>query len=120
VDANPCAALKAPGVEQARDRVLSSDELKALWSALDAESALIRDVFRVLLLTAQRSGEVFRMRWDELQVDDTSGWWTLPAERTKNKRPHRVWLSEPARQILIARRPSADDASSSPWVFAST
>jgi len=120
VDANPCAALKAPGLEQARDRVLSSDELNSLWTALDAESPLVRDVFRVLLLTAQRSGEVFRMRWDELQADDTAGWWTLPAERTKNKRPHRVWLSEAVRQILAARRPSADGASSSPWVFAST
>jgi integrase len=120
VDANPCALLKPASEETPRNRVLSSEELALLWASLERENSLVRDVLRVLLLTAQRSGEVFRMRWDEVELDETTGWWTLPAGRTKNNRQHRVWLSEPVRKILGARRPDASNASASPWVFTSS
>ena len=120
VHANPCASLKPAGAETPRDRVLSPEELALLWASARTTERLVRDVLRVLLLTAQRSGEVFRMRWDELELDESSGWWTLPAERTKNKRPHRVWLSELVRRILSARRPDTSNPSASPWVFTSS
>jgi len=47
-------------------------------------------------LTAQRVGELMRMKWSEIE----GRWWLIPAERSKNKMPHRVWLSKPAAQIL--------------------
>jgi hypothetical protein len=35
IPANPCAAVKAPGKETRRERVLSADEIAALWRSLD-------------------------------------------------------------------------------------
>ena len=55
-----------------------------------------------LVLTAARSGEVRNARWDEIDVD--SRVWTIPAERMKAGREHRVPLSERALAILEEMR----------------
>jgi len=80
--------------------VLSEIEIRTLWKALDAESAEMAAGFRLRLLTAQRGGEVFNIRWEDLDLDNR--WWTIPAEDAKNKLPHRVPLSTPALKILNA------------------
>ncbi len=49
-----------------------------------------------LALTATRSGETRLARWDE--IDGTT--WTIPADRSKMGRPHRVPLSARALEIL--------------------
>lgn len=51
-----------------------------------------------LILTASRSGEARDMRWEE--VDWEQAIWTIPATRMKNKRLHRVPLSQRAIEIL--------------------
>ena len=61
-----------------------------------------------LILTAARSGEARGARWSEIDLD--GGLWTVPAERMKAGRDHRVPLSEPALAILremmaLRRRP---------------
>ena len=61
-----------------------------------------------LILTAARSGEARGARWNEIDLD--GGLWTIPAERMKAGRDHRVPLSEPALAILremmaLKRRP---------------
>jgi hypothetical protein len=84
IDANPASLMTNPGAENARDRVLSDDELRALWALLgrfpathekqapgrkrathDADrqpfcpiSPALAAVQKVRLLTAQRGGEV--------------------------------------------------------------
>ncbi|HZR79748.1 MAG TPA: tyrosine-type recombinase/integrase [Candidatus Binatia bacterium] len=98
VAANPCAGIARPTAEQQRDRVLSADEIRAIWSACDHEPAWVAAAIWLYLLTAQRKDEILAMRWDE--VDFGSGWWTIPAERAKNGLAHRVWLSSPAQRIL--------------------
>jgi hypothetical protein len=50
------------------------------------------------ILTATRSGEVRGARWDEMDVDDAT--WTIPAERMKGRRMHRVPLSKSALAVL--------------------
>jgi integrase len=60
------------------------------------------------LLTAQRGGEVARMRWVDVDLD--SGWWTIPAEHTKNGQPHRVPLTDDVVELIQAlTTESADD-----------
>jgi integrase len=61
----------------------------------------------VMLLTAQRCGEVCRMQWRE--VDLASGWWTIPGDVSKNHDPHRVPLTAPVLEVLQRRRFGADD-----------
>lgn len=54
------------------------------------------------ILTATRSGEARGATWGE--IDFEAGVWTVPAERMKMKRPHRIPLSPQALDILQAAR----------------
>ncbi len=51
-----------------------------------------------LVLTAARSIEARGARWDELDLE--GGVWTIPADRMKAHRPHRVPLSDAALRVL--------------------
>ena len=55
-----------------------------------------------------------RARWEEVELE--AGEWTIPAERMKQKREHRVPLSARAREILVKARKTTVD---SEWVFPS-
>ncbi|MXY51258.1 MAG: site-specific integrase [Gammaproteobacteria bacterium] len=70
--------------------------------------------FEFLVLTAARSGEVREARWDE--IDRDSAVWTIPAERMKNGREHRVPLSDRALEVLDEAR---ELAAAEGWVFPS-
>jgi integrase len=80
--------------ETARDRVLSDEELRAIWKACPDDD--YGAILKLLTLTAQRANEIAGLRWDEVHDEQI----VLPAERTKNKRPHIIPLSEPAKTIL--------------------
>ena len=97
VDANPAAGgSRSP--ERSRDRVLSDDELKAIWTAT-ADSRDYSAIARLLMLTAQRRDEIGGLKWSEVDSDRI----VLPAGRTKNAREHVVPLAPAARAILDAR-----------------
>jgi integrase len=99
VEVNPAASIASPGAEQKRDRVLSADEVRQIWAAVDKSGGRkAAALFKLLLLTAQRKSEVLGMTWDE--VDSDSGWWTIAAERSKNHLAHRVPLTPSAMTIL--------------------
>jgi integrase len=103
---NPAFRVPRPGTEKTRDRVLSDDEVKRFWRALDEEPSDLAALFKVLLLTGQRRSEVVEMPWSEIDLD--TGWWNIPAARSKNKRSHRVPLVGLALEILKARKASAE------------
>jgi integrase len=111
VETNPCLGLSKPSLEKQRDRVLTEDEIRAFWAACDAEPGIIADAFRLMLVTAQRRGEVLSMR----RQDVDGAWWTIPAELAKNGLAHRVPLSSQALTILERLRKRAKG----PWVFPS-
>lgn len=132
VETNPCMGIAKPTAEKARDRVLTADELRAVWAALDsglhaphaardAAASIVVDAFRLMLLTAQRRGEVLAMRWQDLSHEpgphgEPVWWWTIPAEVTKSARSHRVPLSTAAVRVVDWLR---DHAVSDTWVFPS-
>jgi len=89
IEANPAWRVKKPGCERSRDRVLTREELRELWAALHETEAknpdgtpkprlsqTLNDMLIVMLLTAQRRGEICTMRWHD--VDLTTGWWLIP------------------------------------------
>ncbi len=115
VEHNPCVGIQ-PFPEQSRDRVLSEAELRAVWTALDAKPALVSARFRLLLTTAQRSSEVRTMRWQDVDLD--AGWWTIPAEASKNRLSHRVPLSTLALTILDGAKEATGGKGL--WVFPSS
>lgn len=79
----------------------SVEEAPTLWGALSSRKGAGTDALRFLILTAARSGEVRLARWSE--IDSKKGIWTIPAERMKAKRPHRVPLTQEALSILQHR-----------------
>lgn len=68
----------------------------SLMAQLATRESMSAMALRFVVLTACRSGEVRGARWSE--VDDHV--WTIPADRMKAKREHRVPLSTGARAIL--------------------
>jgi integrase len=87
MEANPASLIPKPGAEQSRDRVLTRNEIKAFWVAVEEEPPAIRAWLRLRLLTVQRGGEVVRMRWRD--VDLQNKWWTIPAENEEQADPSR-------------------------------
>jgi integrase len=98
IAASPCAGIKPPAKENARERMLSDVEIKALWHACDGIGGAAGPAVKLMLLTGQRCGEVVGMKRSEISGDV----WTLPPERTKNKMRHEVPLSAQALAIIDA------------------
>jgi integrase len=85
--------------EQKRERYLSNEELARLTTALAVdEDRQAADIFRLLLLTGARKTEVLGARWCDFDL--TTGVWSKPSSATKQRKPHRVPLSAPARALL--------------------
>ena len=105
IDASPAVAIDKPAKENRRDRVLSEDEIRAFWVGLDNSTMTddVRTALRLCLVTAQRRGEVAGMRRSEIDGD----WWTIPKERSKNGKAHRVPLSPLAKKLI--GKASGDD-----------
>ena len=82
--------------DRARDRVLSDDELRAVWSAASANGTFGAFV-RVALLTAQRRDKVASMKWSDVSVDGT---WTIPAEDREKGNAGDLVLPEMALEII--------------------
>lgn len=105
--------------ERARDRVLSDDEIRALWeSTATTEPATFGALVRMLLLTAQRREEAAQMRRGELDGET----WTIPASRYKTGRANVVPLPKAAVKI-IAAQPSweeREDKQPVDYVFTTT
>jgi integrase len=95
---NPAFKLPKPSDETPRERTLTADELQAFWLALDDAAPVVRGVFRIMLLSAQRRNEVSRMRWVDLDMREK--WWNIPADLTKTKRPYRVPITSIMAEII--------------------
>jgi integrase len=106
VETNPVSGTDRPAEEHQRDRVLTHDEVRRFWAACDALPLEMGAAFKLRLITAQRGGEVFSLRWQDVDLD--TGWWTIPASRSKNGLAHRVPLPSVALDVLKAIRAKAD------------
>ena len=94
IPANPFKAMEKPEAPKARDRVLSDDELAAIWRASETLNSTFGAFFRLLILTGQRRSEVAGIGWGEL--DRATATWTIAASRAKNGVAHVVALCERA------------------------
>jgi integrase len=66
-------------------------DMARLWTVLDRERDVVRDVIRCIMLTAARRGEALGARWNEFDFGTAP--WTIPASRSKNHRERTVPLS---------------------------
>ena len=99
-DDNPLIRLKPDFKKVARDRVLSMEEVTAVWKAADSLSEVHKAAVRLLILLPFRKTEFLSCRWTELN----GAWLSIPPERTKNSDATSLFLSPFAAAQLTARR----------------
>jgi integrase len=104
-----------------RERVLDEDELRRVWGALHTglgspqhPRGILEDAFLLMLVTAQRRGEVLSMRWKDIHQENDGTWWEIPAERHKGGRGQRVPLTGPAVDALKRLHAVTGDVE---WIF---
>jgi integrase len=102
VTENPAIGTRPRKVEVERQRILSDQEIRAIWLALDELPDPGRSFVKALFLTAARREEVRGMGWAE--IAPTGDLWLLPKARNKANRDFEIPLS---RQMvaLLANTP---------------
>ena len=98
---NPIARMRKRSPENKRSRILSDNELRAIWKACEKKGWPFGPIDKLLLLTAKRRSEVVGMRWGEVDLEKRV--WVIPGGRegrTKNKLEDAVPLSEQAVDLL--------------------
>ena len=102
-DAINAALPKQPRIKH-HHRALPYEQLPEALQVVRESTAYesVKLAFEMLALTACRSGEVRRMTWEE--VDLGKGTWTVPAERMKAGKAHRVPLAHRAVTVLQQAR----------------
>ncbi len=98
IDASPVEGIEKPKPENRRDRVLDMEEIARVWNAAELLGFPYGPFVRLLMLTAQRRGEVAEMRWADLDLK--AGTWTIRAADTKADRGQLVPLSPAALAML--------------------
>ncbi len=95
---SPAVGIKLPSPKVERERVLSEAELKTLLKTINnaSMSADVCRALKLILMTAQRPSEVIGMHVNELD----GRWWTIPSERAKNGKSHRVYLTDTALELI--------------------
>jgi integrase len=79
--------------------------IASFMAQLRQHEGVIADCLEFIALTAVRTSEAREAIWNEV----TGNIWTIPAERTKRNREHRVALSPNALKILARRRLQSPD-----------
>jgi integrase len=103
VETDATAGLKSYDPGTPRDRVLTVGEIERLWKWFDGGGLppVVADILRLELLTGARCGEISGLSVEEINRNE---WiWTLPAARSKNKRPRVTPLVGAAQRIVEAR-----------------
>jgi len=125
LEVSPADRVKREYRERSRERVLTDDELVAVWNASgvasgrnintgadnkieDDELGLYGAIVRLLILTGQRRSEVAGMPRGELDIEGKT--WTIAGVRTKNGEPHVVPLASQAVGV-IEKVPAVKDSS---------
>ncbi|MFZ5538553.1 MAG: tyrosine-type recombinase/integrase [Pseudomonadota bacterium] len=90
-----------------KDRALSPTEIRVMHKVMESVATYptIRLALRLILLTLVRKSELIEATWDE--VDFENALWTIPKHRMKGGRPHNVYLSQQALDIMVALRTCA-------------
>ena len=113
IEASPCTDFDKVA-ETHRERVLTDEEIKLLWAALDTNNKAV-DIYvvtklalKMILLTGQRPGEIRGMAQDELDLEAKI--WTIPSGRMKSKTAHRVPLTDMALELIEQARAYSGDS----------
>ncbi len=102
VSENPASGI-ARNPEEKREFYLTPQDLARLFAALEGHKEVASaNAIRLLALTGARKSEVLRATWDQFDLD--KGVWIKPSAHTKQRKVHRVPLSETALALLQSMR----------------
>ncbi len=103
--ANPAMNIRARdigGLEKARERFLTLEEIKALWLFLDSDATKMtihmKFAIKIILLTGVRTAELRLAQWSEFDLEQSL--WTIPANHSKNGLIMKVHLSLQTKALL--------------------
>ena len=115
IETNPAGDAIDPGLPKtpavkSHFRAMPYQDVSAALDKIEASASrlAVRLCFRFLVLTAARSGEARGTKWKEIDLDGRT--WTIPAERMKANREHRVPLSDAAVEVLRRAKDLSDDS----------
>ncbi|MGE5546498.1 MAG: tyrosine-type recombinase/integrase [Solirubrobacterales bacterium] len=91
---------------------LPYDEIGSFMASLRGQEGNSARALEFAILTATRTGEVIGATWDEIDIDRAL--WTIPAERMKAGKEHRIPLST----AVVAMLQKMKEAKQEPYVFA--
>jgi integrase len=101
---------RVPEHARKRSRILTDDELRAVWKAAEASDDVYGGFVRLALLTGQRREKLAAMKWSDVAADGT---WTIPAAAREKNTAGVLKLPEAATRIINAQPRFAG----SPFVF---
>ncbi|VEG91670.1 tyrosine-type recombinase/integrase [Legionella spiritensis] len=105
--ANNIRSRDIGGIEKPKERVLSLEEIKALWLFLDGDgsqmSTQTRIAIKIMLLTGVRTAELRLASWHEIDLD--ASLWTIPAMHSKASIIHKVHLSPLTKSLFLQLKP---------------
>ncbi|WP_280570237.1 site-specific integrase [Chromohalobacter sp. 296-RDG] len=90
------------------------DEVAVFMATLQGYTSISSKALQFLILTATRTSEVLRAEWSEFDLENET--WTIPADRMKMRRQHRVPLSKQAMKLLLL----LPQVKGNPYVFPGT
>ena len=103
--ANPATSIRARdigGIEKPKERFLTLNEIKQLWSFLSEGkhnvSLQIINAIKILLLTGVRTGELCLAKWKEIDFDNSL--WMIPAANTKPGIIMHIHLSDLSKSLF--------------------
>jgi integrase len=103
---NPAANIRARdigGLEKARERFLTLEEIKKLWLFLSGDSSRMsihtKIAIKIILLTGVRTAEIRLATWEEF--DFKQSLWTIPASHSKSGLTMKVHLSHQTQSLLL-------------------
>ena len=116
IETNPFQRIKRPGGQELpKERILSDDEIRVFWKeGLDGRNPSTWIGLKLLLVTAQRRGELVNAAWEDISFEERN--WHIPQLNSKNKRSHDVPLSLAAITLLEQQKTLAKE---SPFAFPS-
>ena len=101
---SPCVGLKSPSRYMPRERLLTTDELVAIWRAAEEMGGYGRQV-QLLITTGQRCNQIISLcpEW----IDHKNRLVEFPASAMKGNRSHTIPLGALTASLLGADRPTA-------------
>lgn len=82
-----------------RSRLVSDTELKELFNLLNnSKNQTLATATKLLFMLGVRKNELLKATWSEFDLNNAV--WTLPAERSKNKKSIKIPLSQPVIKLL--------------------